>query len=156
MQIQIFTIPILGGEEMMQEMNHFLRANRVSDIQKTMTQSAGVSYWTFCITYLPQCPVKGADAVLPRKSKIDYREVLEEPEFVRFCEYRKIRKQIAENQAIPPYAVFTDAELAEIAKLDPPSLKGLKSIPGIGDKKVEKYGAYFIDVKENEEGGQSD
>lgn len=35
MQIQIFTIPVTGGEEAVSEMNRFLRANRVSDIKKT-------------------------------------------------------------------------------------------------------------------------
>ncbi|MBE6304390.1 MAG: helicase [Bacteroidales bacterium] len=158
MQIQIFSIPILGGEEMMQELNRFLRANRVSDIQKSITETGGTSYWTFCITYLPQTGVKAIESET-RKGKIDYREVLDEPIFARFCEFRKVRKQIAEEQSIPPFAVFTDAELAEIAKLETVTVSSMKSIQGIGTKKAEKYGEYFIiaaEAKKNEESGEPD
>lgn len=155
MQIQIFTIPVTGGEEAVGEMNRFLRANRVSDIQKTVTQSGGTSYWTFCVSYLPQNPVKVSEAE-PRKGKIDYRDVLEEQAFARFCEMRKIRKTVADNEAIPPFAVFTDAELAEIARLEAVTPQSMRSIPGIGARKMEKYGQYFYNVTENETGGESD
>ena len=155
MQIQIFTIPVTGGEEAVSEMNRFLRANRVADMQKSLTQSGGVSYWTFCVTYFPQNPVKGVETE-PRKGKIDYRDVLEEHAFARFCEMRKIRKTIADNEAIPPFAVFTDAELAGIARLEEVTPKAMRSIPGIGDKKMEKYGQYFCNATGDETCGESD
>jgi len=42
-----------------------------------------------------------------------------------------------------PYAVFTDEELSELAKLNPLTAVGMKQIKGIGEKKVEKYGHHF-------------
>ncbi len=155
MQIQIFTIPVTGGEEAINDMNRFLRANRVADIQKTVVDSNGIKCWTFCVTYFPQIPVKAAEPE-QRKGKIDYREVLDEPVFARFCEMRKIRKAIADNEAIPPFAVFTDAELAELARLDEITPQSMRSVPGIGARKVEKYGQYFCNMTENETGGESD
>lgn len=94
MQIELFTIPVLGGEELLAEMNTFLQAHRVTDVQKAVVESGGVNYWSFCITYLRQ---SSTDPKIPgtKKGKIDYREVLEERAFARFTELRKIRKQIA-------------------------------------------------------------
>ncbi|MCB0376036.1 MAG: HRDC domain-containing protein, partial [Sinomicrobium sp.] len=75
--------------------------------------------------------------------------------FARFSRMREIRKTIAREEAIPAYAVFTDEELAAIAKMEPPLTEaGLKTIKGIGKKKVEKYGAYFLPEKQTDETGQ--
>ena len=152
MQIQIFTISIYGGEEVLGEMNKFLRSHRVAEIQKTFIPTASGGSWTFCITYLEG--VKVVDNEI-KKGKIDYRNVLNEKDFALFCELRKKRKQIAEDESIPPFAVFTDAELAEIAKLETITLTSMKDIPGIGAKKLEKYGSYFLEIS-NETSGESD
>lgn len=90
-----------------------------------------------------------------KKVKTDYKNLLSETAFNRFSEYRKLRKEIAESEAIPPFAVFTDAELAKIAELEKPTIKELKKIQGIGDRKIEKYGAFFC-IKEDETSGVSD
>lgn len=152
MQIQIFTVPFLGGEDVLGEMNKFLRSHRVAEIQKSFVATECGGSWTFCITYLDS--VKVADSEI-RKGKVDYRNVLNEKDFALFCEMRKTRKQIAEKEAIPPFAVFTDAELAEIAKLETITLSAMKSISGIGEKKIEKYGEYFLEIA-NETSGQPD
>ncbi len=98
-----------------------------------------------------------------RKDKVDYRQVLQEEEFARFCELRKIRKQLADDDGVPPFAVFTDAELAEIAKMNPPSPLAMKKIHGIGEKKVARYGEQMCSLyrktlndQENEKGGELD
>ena len=108
--------------------------------------------WSFCITYLD--PVKVQEPEIKR-GKVDYRNELNEKDFALFCEMRKVRKQIATNEAIPPFAVFTDAELAEIAKLEKFTLSSMKGISGIGEKKIEKYGSYFLEIA-NETSRQPD
>ncbi len=152
MQIQVFTVPILEGEEILSEMNKFLRSHRVAEIQKSFIPTATGGSWSFCITYLES--VKVVDSEI-KKGKIDYRNVLNERDFALFCEMRKVRKQIAEKEAIPPFAVFTDAELAEIAKLETVTISSMKGIAGIGEKKLEKYGSYFIEIA-NETSRQPD
>lgn len=139
---------------MLDQMNHFLRAHRVTDVQKSLVVSSGVNYWSFCITYLPM-PNKDEKMPGTKKGKVDYREVLEEHIFARFAEMRKIRREIAAAESIPPFAVFTDAELAELAKLEEMSLKNMKNIPGIGERKIEKYGPRFC-LMPNEESRESD
>ncbi len=130
---------------MTDEMNHFLRANKIIDIKKELAMLDGNSCWTFCITYLQDARLAGsAAAARLGGSKVDYKEVLDAETFERFSAFRKLRKQIAESEAVPAYAVFTDAELAEIAKLKSLTLSAMQAIPGIGKKKMEKYGNAFI------------
>ena len=81
-----------------------------------------------------------------RKEKVDYKNVLEAPVFEVFSKLRVLRKQIAENDAVPAFAVFTDAELASIAKLESITPKTLLTINGIGDKRVEKYGKLLCEM----------
>lgn len=140
MQIKIFTVPLFGGEEATEEMNRFLRSNKIVDITKSMAQQGDVAYWTFCVTYLLGAPPKVQQPVPERKEKVDYRNVLDAPTFARFAVLRTIRKQLAEADAVPAFAVFTDAELAEIAKLDELTPKLMLTINGLGEKRVEKYG----------------
>lgn len=152
MQIQIFTIPVLEGDEELIKMNKFLRSHRVAEIQKTFLPTANGGSWSFCITYLDLVKVQEPEI---KRGKVDYRNELNEKDFALFCEMRKVRKQIAANEAIPPFAVFTDAELAEIAKLEKFTLSSMKGISGIGEKKIEKYGSYFLEIA-NETSRQPD
>lgn len=139
MQIKLFTIPLFGNENALEEMNKFLRGNKVVDISKNLVQQGDVSYWTFCVTYLLGVPPK-VQPPLERKEKVDYKQVLGEAEFARFSVLRGIRKKLAEADAVPAFAVFTDAELAELAKLDELTPKKMLTVNGLGKKRVEKYG----------------
>lgn len=139
MQIKIFTIPLFGNEEPLEEMNKFLRGNKVVDIVKSLVHQGDVSYWSFCVTYLVAVPTK-TQAPAEKHEKVDYKQVLGEEEFARFSALRKARKQLAETDAVPAFAVFTDAELAEFAKMEELTPKKMLSVPGIGEKRVEKYG----------------
>lgn len=153
MKIQLFTIPIYDNDLLLESFNKFLVSHRVTDIQKSFAPTDNGGYWTFCVTYI-ETPVNTSSGG-GRKAKTDYRQELEEKDFALFCEFRKVRKQIAESEAIPPFAVFTDAELAEIVKLKEINLATMKTIPGVGDRKVEKYGTILIEAL-HEKSGESD
>ncbi len=158
MQIKIFTLPLVPDNQQTEELNHFLRASKVIDIRKELAMMEGNSCWTFCVTYMQEAQLPPF-AKEGKNVRIDYKEVLDEGAFMRFSTMRKIRKEIADNDAIPAYAVFTDAELAELAKTDILTPNSLLSIPGIGKKKVEKYGVAFCDrlkTIDNETAGVSD
>ena len=160
MQIKIFTIPVVEGEQELEQMNHFLRSHRVSDVQSEVVQNMGTSWWTFKITYLQQGvpPLAEKPANTIAKSKIDYKAVLDEKAFARFSRMREIRMELAKRDAVQPFIVFTDAELAEIAQLETPTLSQIQKIKGIGAKKVEKYASFFVLKTEetDETSGQPD
>lgn len=144
MQIRIFNIPITDNGEMQAEMNRFLSASRVLGIEQRFYQNDKSAFWSFCVRYLNNNT--GNFQQQSTKQKIDYKELLNENEFAIFSKLRECRKIIAANDAVPAYAVFTDEELAGIARLPVLEVSKLISVKGIGDKKVEKYGNKLIEL----------
>ncbi len=57
---------------------------------------------------------------------------------------RVLRKKLADAENYPPYIIFTDASLKQMAALYPRTLSDFRKINGVGDKKLEKYGAIFV------------
>lgn len=48
------------------------------------------------------------------------------------------------EEAIPAFAIFTDEELAGLAKLNELTVSKMLTVKGIGEKKTERYGQKFI------------
>ncbi len=63
-----------------------------------------------------------------------------------FEELRGLRKQLADTQGVPPYIVFGDATLVQMARDKPLDEDGLLAITGVGQSKLEKYGKAFLDA----------
>lgn len=61
-----------------------------------------------------------------------------------FENLRALRRQIASDEGIPPYLVFHDSSLKEMASRLPRNKAEFRSIEGVGDKKLEKYGDIFL------------
>lgn len=57
---------------------------------------------------------------------------------------RKLRKELADAQNVPPYVVFADKTLIEMAGVYPQSRESLRRISGVGEAKLSKYGAEFL------------
>ncbi len=55
------------------------------------------------------------------------------------------RLEEARRQALPAYVILHDATLAEIARRQPSTLEELAEVPGIGARKLERYGAALLD-----------
>lgn len=154
MQIKIFTLPVLGCEQQNEELNRFLRGQKIIEIDRQLTVQKDTAFWTFCVTYLPVSNTSNP-SVSERREKVDYKQVLDESAFALFSRLRVIRKQLADKDAVPAYAVFTDAELAEMAKIGHITPVALRSVPGIGEKKTAKYGVDLCRLL-NETDGISD
>ncbi len=63
-----------------------------------------------------------------------------------FQALRTMRKELADEASKPPFHIFTDYTLQCLVEEKPTDLEALKSIPGIGAYKVEKYGHIVIGV----------
>ncbi len=63
-----------------------------------------------------------------------------------FERLRLLRRRIAEKLGVPPYVVFHDSALAEMAALKPGTPEALRQVKGVGDRKIERYGADFLEV----------
>ena len=79
--------------------------------------------------------------------KIDYRDVLEPEAFARFVKLRERRKEIADADGVKAYVVLTDAQMAEIAKLETPTIADMKRIDGIGESRVKLYAERLLEAR---------
>lgn len=70
---------------------------------------------------------------------------------------RALRRDLARKAGVPPYVVFHDATLREMAASRPASLDALAAISGVGARKRDAYGERFLAViREHGEGEQHD
>ena len=63
-----------------------------------------------------------------------------------FQELRALRKRLADEQQVPPYVIFSDATLVEMAAFRPADPRELLRINGVGEQKLGRYGAAFLEV----------
>ncbi len=62
-----------------------------------------------------------------------------------FERLRALRLQIAREQQVPPYIVFSDKTLAHMCVIRPETKTEMLSVSGVGEFKYEKYGEQFLD-----------
>ncbi len=74
------------------------------------------------------------------------RSVLRPGNQALFDALRARRRELAESQGVPPYVIFHDASLVEMAERQPRSLAEFAEIPGVGAAKLERYGTMFLDI----------
>lgn len=76
--------------------------------------------------------------VKKRAIDLDYNDAL-------FQRLRGLRKRVADDSNVPPFVVFSDASLIEMAFYLPSHEQAMLAINGVGKHKFEKYGQLFID-----------
>ncbi|MEA2101113.1 MAG: DNA helicase RecQ [Thermodesulfobacteriota bacterium] len=77
-------------------------------------------------------------AAVQTKGEMDYPPEL----FERLC---TLRKQLADSAGVPPFVIFSDTSLAQMATSLPASAEAFHEIHGVGKHKLEKYGTVFMD-----------
>lgn len=133
MRVHFATVPIVDGAAEEEELNRFLASHRVLSVDRHLVDGA----WAICVTYVS----RGANGTPVKKGpSIDYREVLSPEDFAVFSNLRELRKELAQRDGIPAYAVFTNDQLAAMVQERVDNLEKLGKIPGVGAARVEKYG----------------
>ena len=74
-----------------------------------------------------------------RREEIEYNSAL-------FALLRQKRKEMADEAGVPPYVIFSDKTLVEMAAYYPQSLTRLLNISGVGEVKLRQYGEAFLNV----------
>ncbi|MFA6494665.1 MAG: RecQ family ATP-dependent DNA helicase, partial [Candidatus Paceibacterota bacterium] len=101
-----------------------------------------------CDTCVPQQSDQEKDQVflvLPKKQR-SQTSSSEEYDAVLFEELRVLRKQEAEKLSVPPYVVFGDKALREMALHYPQTEAEFLEISGVGHQKLEQFGEQFLDA----------
>ncbi|HAA30487.1 MAG TPA: DNA helicase RecQ [Cyanobacteria bacterium UBA8553] len=63
---------------------------------------------------------------------------------ILFERLRKLRKQLADAQSVPPYVVFADSSLRLMAQEQPQTIEAFAEISGVGTHKLTQYGDKFV------------
>ena len=58
---------------------------------------------------------------------------------------RALRKELATRDQVPPYLIFSDATLRDMASVNPKNLDEMLEVKGVGEMKLQKYGQDFLD-----------
>ena len=77
-----------------------------------------------------------------RKASVD----IAEQDRGLFDTLRECRKELADENGVPPYVIFHDATLMQMATEKPTTSESLLEISGVGQTKLERYGAKFLQV----------
>ena len=101
-----------------------------------------------------ECEVRlRRDAPAPKKSRRERparaaRTALGPEHQTLFDALRDRRRELAKAQGVPPYVIFHDVTLEAMAEQQPRTLESFAALPGVGEKKLERYGTTFIEVIE--------
>jgi len=140
MQIKIFRIPSVGNALLEEEMNTFLRSKKVVKLDCYLSPEPSGAAWCYSIQY-----IEDGKAGFKGRTEVDWREKLTPEAFARFDRLRELRKALAEQEGVPPYAIFNNEELAGIAQMSKPTRAEMEKVKGVGPQKMEKYGAAFLE-----------
>ncbi len=97
-------------------------------------------------TFMARKQRKREKEVWDKKAEKKERTQLAEKDQQLREELRQLRMKLAEEQGVPPYVIFHDSVLDDLAGYRPISAEKFTSIHGIGGAKLEKYGEAFMDV----------
>lgn len=150
MRLHFVTVPAHSSAEAEDELNRFLATQRIIAVDRQLIADGARSAWAVCVAYVDG-PGSGAAGPVgaapdPGKKRVDYRETLPPAEFQVFAKLRDLRKQLAERDGVPPYAVFTNEQLAEMVKRNVRTNAELDRIGGVGPARVEKYAVPFLAI----------
>ena len=62
-----------------------------------------------------------------------------------FDALRTLRLEFSAQQGVPPYVIFHDATLLDMARTRPASLEQMRAISGVGEQKLTRYGQRFLE-----------
>jgi superfamily II DNA helicase RecQ len=126
------------------ELNQFVNSHRVTHVEKHFHAEGSEGYWSFCLQWQSRTTGTTESASSKDMPKLDYKTILSTEQFAVFSTLRAQRKQLAEKDGVPVYAVATNEQLASMVRDNVSSNAQLLRIAGFGSSKVERYGAAFI------------
>ncbi len=94
--------------------------------------------------YLRQQRRASAAVERVRAARVLRDEVSHDDDDQLFERLRVLRKQLAEQQGLPPYMVFSDATLRAMVRRRPQTAEELLQVSGVGQVKLERYGKAFL------------
>jgi ATP-dependent DNA helicase RecQ len=90
------------------------------------------------------------DSVSAARSRPEPKALVADEDAPLLAALKAHRRRLAEAAKVPPYVIFNDRSLIEMAERRPATLDAFAGITGVGATKLERYGASFLEVITNE------
>ena len=158
MQCKIFSVP-LGSEEALdreRKLNDFLGATNVKRIFANLANQPEGSMWSVLFFYEDGAPVTQKTPASPVEAAIADRRTSDAPldpgtpltgEQVRWIvALKKWRADAAALEGVPLYMVAQNKWLEDIVRMPVKTLDDLKKVRGLGEWRVQKYGAKIVEI----------
>lgn len=143
------------GDSLSEEgLNRFLRSHRILQVERHFCAEGG-GYWALLVEYADGDPTAEAPPAQRRECK-DFSEGLNDEEKQRYEVFKSIRREMAQQQGIPAYLVFTNEELAILARQPELNSESVRGIKGIAPQRLKDYVHFFFNESHAETSGQLD
>ena len=139
-------VPVHSAEEAATVLNQFLAGHRILAIDRQFIANGANSAWAVCVSFDDSSADATPRSSIGKRGKVDFKDMLSPPEFAVFSRLRALRKERADAEGMPAYALFTNDQLAEMVQRRVTTATALRDIPGVGEARVEKYGEAFLDI----------
>ena len=126
----------MGVLEVAYEQRHALRRGALADAVLTRGQNIQL--------VRPEHAIKMNEVAVPNDRKEKSRADVVRDEL--FEELRVLRKSVADKLNVPPYLIFSDATLSDLAQKRPTTPEQLLGVSGVGQRKLEQFGVPFLKI----------
>ncbi len=154
MLYRFFHILALDPEQQTAVLNRFLQKHPIHSIERRFVEDGSNSFWSICIGVMGT--VDEGDSATKRdqkqRNKVDYYAELGPELFAIYDRLRQKRNEIAKGEGVPAYAIFTNEQLAAMARMEQRTISALAAIDGIGEKRLKRYGEIFLSLLEQDRG----
>ena len=90
--------------------------------------------------------VRVGESVKPARGRKAAKPVATGGDDALFQALRTLRKRLADEVGMPPYIIFNDASLRDMAERQPTTLEDFATIAGVGQAKLARYGQQFVEL----------
>jgi superfamily II DNA helicase RecQ len=146
MNIKLFTLPFNDENGAFDDspLSDFAEGRDITGVHQHMIVRDGRPFWCILITYVDPKPAASRQAARERRKHP--KDDLPPEKHALYEGIRQWRNARAQRDGRPAYVLFSNQEIAEIARLAPASKSDLISIPGIGDAKARDYGDEVLEI----------
>jgi len=149
MPLQFFKVRVNDPGPEQARLNAFLNSHRILQVRQEFCTGEDPA-WAVSVDYMEGVTnSRRSGEAVGKTGRIDYREVLDASDFILYAKLRDLRKSLSESEGVPLFTIFTNEQLAAMVQAKCRVLADLKSIAGIGEGRVSKYGETFLNALEN-------
>ncbi|MBQ9368497.1 MAG: HRDC domain-containing protein [Victivallales bacterium] len=144
MAFEIFCVELPNGGDSLERVNKFMATHVIVSKQQHLVSRDGIPYMMFCLEYVQNGTT--ATAAPNSEAKADVWSSLDSTQREQFNRLRDLRNQLAEQEHVKPFVVFTNDQLGEMVKGRVTTLEAMKGIRDVGKARLEKFAPQLLPI----------